>query len=213
MRPPHIDNVTQDIKSIIDFAVQSGVKHIVFLSLLGADKNKMMPQAKIEDLLLASPISYTLLRCGFFMQNLSTMHRQDIKENNDIFIPAGKGKTAFIDTRDIATIAVKALTEPGHKQKAYSLTGQETLGYNEVAALMSIVLGRKTTYSSPSLLRFAWRFWQRGYSLRHVGIVSSIYATTNLGLAEKVTPQAARLLGRPPISMQQFIQDYAAAWQ
>lgn len=213
VRPPHLDNVRRDIKPAVDYAIQAGVKHIVFLSLLGADRNKFTPHAKIEDLLIAAPVTYTLLRCGFFMQNLSTMHRQDIRENNDIFIPAGKGKTAFIDVRDIAAVAVKALTETNHKQQAYPLTGQEALDYGQVAMIMSSVLGRKITYSSPSLLRFAWRFWRRGYSLRYIGVVSSIYTTTYLGWAAKSTPHAADLLGRAPISMQQFVTDYASVWQ
>ena len=91
----------------------AGVRHIVFLSLIGAEKNKVVPHAKIEQLLQAGPATYTLLRAGFFMQNLSTTHRRDIVENDDVFIPAGKGKTAFVDTRDLAAVAALALTQAG----------------------------------------------------------------------------------------------------
>ena len=104
MRWPHISNIERDMKAAIDYAIQSGVKHIIFLSLLGAEKNKIVPHAKVEKLLLNGPVDYTLLRCGFFRQNLSTTHRQDIQTFDDIFIPAGKGKTAFIDVRDIAAM-------------------------------------------------------------------------------------------------------------
>ncbi len=41
------------------------------------------------------------------MQNLSTTHRQDIAKHDDIFVPAGRGKTAFIDVRDIAAVAAQ----------------------------------------------------------------------------------------------------------
>lgn len=212
MRPPHISNIERDMKPAIDFAVKSGVTHIVFLSLLGAEKNKIVPHAKVEKILLAGPIDYTLLRCGFFMQNLSTTHRQDIQERNDIFIPAGKGKTAFIDVRDIAAVAVKTLTEPGHERQAYPLTGSEALDYYQVAKMMTQFLGRPIVYSNPALPRFFWRFWRRGYPLSYISVVSAIYMTTRFGLAETITSHAQELLGRAVITMQQFIQDYAPSW-
>lgn len=212
MRPPHITNIQRGIEPALVYAAQAGVKHIVFLSLLGAEKNSFVPHAKIEKRLLTGPVPYTLLRCGFFMQNLNTTHRQDIREHNDIFIPAGRGKTAFIDVRDIATAAAKILTEPGHEQKAYPLTGSAAFDYHEVAHLMSQELGRPITYSNPSLPRFIWRFWRRGYPLRYVSVVAAIYITTRFGAAATVTPHLRELLGRDPISLTQFIRDYASAW-
>lgn len=212
MRPPHISNIERDIKPAIDCAVQSGVEHIVFLSLLGAEKNKVVPHAKVEKLLLASSVSCTLLRCGFFMQNLSTTHLPDIQEHNDIFIPAGRGKTAFIDVRDIAAVAAKTLTDSGHEDQAYPLTGSEALDYYQVAQIMTQQLKRSIGYSNPSLPRFVWHFWRRGYSLGYIGVVSAIYTTTRFGLAQTITPHTKQLLGRDPISFQQFVQDYASIW-
>ncbi|MFO7678850.1 MAG: SDR family oxidoreductase [Chloroflexota bacterium] len=213
MRPPHIANIKRDMKPLMDYAAEAGVEQVVFLSLLGAEKNKFVPHAKVEDLLLAGQTPYTLLRCGFFMQNLSTTHRQEISEHDEIFIPAGGGKTAFIDVRDIAAVAAKTLTEPGHAGQAYALTGTEALAYDQVAEMMSDVLQRPIRYRRPSLARFAWRFWRQGRPLSYVAVVSAIYTTTRLGMAERVTTEAADLLGRPPGSMYQFIVDEAAVWQ
>jgi uncharacterized protein YbjT (DUF2867 family) len=213
MRPPHISQVERDMKPAIDYAAAAGVQQIVFLSLLGAEKNGFVPHAKVEALLEASSMPYTLLRCGFFMQNLNTTHRQDINENNDIFIPAGTGKTAFIDARDIAAVAALALTEPGHAGKAYSLTGSQALDYGEVAAMLSEALGRPIRYSNPNFLRFAWRLWQHGFPLSYATVVTAIYLTTRFGLAETVIPETAVLLERPPITMKQFISDYTPVWQ
>lgn len=213
MRPPQISNIKRDMQPAIDFAEKAGVQHIVFLSLLGVEKNKIVPHAKVEALLQSGSIPYTMLRCGFFMQNLSTTHRQDISESDDIFIPAGKGKTAFIDVRDIAAVAAVTLTEPGHAQKSYVLTGREVLSYDEVAQLMSRELGRPIHYSNPSLLKFGWQLWRRGHSLAYAAVVSTIYLTTRLGKAASVFPDTAVLLNRSPITMQQFIADYAHVWQ
>jgi len=213
MRPPHITNIERDMKPAIDYAIQAGVEHIVFLSLIGADNNRVVPHAKVEKLLQQSNVNYTLLRCGFFMQNLSTTHRLDIQKHDDIFIPAGNGKTAFIDVRDIAAVAVKTLTETGHENKIYPLTGYEALNYYQVANIMTEIFERPIHYSNPSVLRFIWRFWRQGYHLSYIIVVSTIYLTTRFGLAETITPHTEKLLGRKPISMTQFIQDHASVWE
>lgn len=213
LRPPHIANVARDMQPAIAYAAAAGVRHIVFLSLVGAEKNRFVPHAKVEAMLMAGSVPYTLLRCGFFMQNLSTTHRQDIQDYDDIFVPAGHGKTAFVDVRDIAAVAARVLTEPGHAQQSYSLTGSEALDNGEVAALMSDALGRPIGYSQPHFLRFAWRFWRRGHPLGYVAVMTAIYLTTRFGMAETVHPETAVLLNRPPITMRQFINDYATVWQ
>ena len=145
MRPPAISNVNRDIRPVIDYAARAGVGHVVFLSLVGAERNPFLPHARIERLLVNSGIPWTTLRCGFFMQNLDTTHRQDIVEHNDLFVPAGGGRTAFIDARDIGDVAARVLTEAGHAGAAYALTGSESLTYGEVAAIMSAELGRPIT--------------------------------------------------------------------
>lgn len=212
MRPPQMADPGKEIKPVIDAATAAGVRHIVFLSLLGVEKNKIVPHAKIEQLLMQGPAPYTMLRAGFFMQNLSTTHRDDIRDRDDIFVPAGKGKTAFVDVRDLAAVAVKALTEPGHENRAYPLTGSEALDYYQVAEIMTEVLGRKIVYSNPSPIAFAWAMQRRGEPLGYIAVISGIYLTTRLGMAAAVLPDLAQLLGRPPITMRQFVQDFAHVW-
>lgn len=212
VRPPAISNVKRDIQPAIDFAARAGLKQIVFLSLIGAERNRLTPHARIEKLLQKSGVPWTMLRCGFFMQNLDTTHRADIVEHDDIFIPAGGGRTAFIDVRDIGAVAARALTEPGHENQAYSLTGSEALSYAEVAAIMTEELGRPITYSDPSPLAYARRFGERGYARGYVNVMQGVYLTTRLGLAATIYPDAAALLGRPPITLRRYVRDYAASF-
>ncbi len=213
MRPPAISNVRRDMQPAIDYAAGHGISHIVFLSLIGVERNPIVPHAKIEKLLRQSGVAWTMLRCGFFMQNLDTTHWADLVEADDIFVPAGGGRTAFIDARDIGAVAARVLTEPGHAHKAYNLTGGEALSYSEVAAIMTEELGRPITYSDPSPLAFARRFRRRGYPGGMVNVMLGIYLTTRLGLAAGISPDVARLLGRPPITLRQYVRDYAATFE
>lgn len=212
MRPPAISNIRRDIKPALDYALAHGVERIVFLSLIGVERNRLVPHAKVESLLMKSGAAWTMLRCGFFMQNLDTTHRADIAAHGDIFIPAGNGRTAFIDVRDIGAVAARVLSEPGHEGAGYRLTGSESLSYAEVAAIMSAELGRPITYSDPSPLAFARRLRRRGYARGHIGVMQAIYLTTRLGMAAAVHPDAAALLGRPPLTLRQYVRDYAPAF-
>jgi len=213
MRPPAISNVRRSIFPIIDAAKQAGVRQIVFLSLIGVEKNRIVPHYKIEQHILKSGLEYTFLRPSFFMQNLSTTHRDEIKDQNEIFVPAGRGKTSFIDVRDIAAVAALTLTEAGHANRIYELTGDQALDYGQVAALLTDVLGRPITYRQPGLLQFLRRQLAKGTPLAFATVMAGIYTTARLGLAARLTGDLRRLLGRAPISFRQYVEDYQACWQ
>ncbi len=214
MRPPDISNAQRDILPAIEAAKRAGVEQIVFLSLLGVENNKIVPHHKIEELLRASGLKWTFLRASFFMQNLDTTQCLDIQEDNNIFVPAGRGKTSFIDVRDIGAVAALALTQSGHANKAYDLTGSEALDYYQVAEIFSDVLGRRVRYSHPSAMRFFWQWWRvRKTSLAFSLVMTLLYVTVALGRAGKISPQLAQLLGRPPLTIRQYVEDYKQVWE
>ena len=220
VRPPALANLSKDIAPALQAAIAAGVEHIVFLSILGAERNKVVPHSQIERYINELGIKFTFLRASFFMQNLNTTHREDIK-NGQLFLPAGNGKTSFIDVRDIAAVAVRALIEDGHSNRAYPLTGNEALTYYEVADIFTSVLGKQIRYTNPSLLKFIWvmryhRRWlpraSRGLKIDFVLIMAAIYTTARLGLAGAVTPDTEQLLGRPPLTIRQYVEDYRQFW-
>jgi uncharacterized protein YbjT (DUF2867 family) len=114
--------------------------------------------------------------------------------------------------RDIAAVAVKALTEDGHAQQSYDLTGPEALSYDEVARLFTEVLGREIVYANPSVLAFAKRMRRQGYPVGFIGVTSALYTIACLGLAARVAKEVVRVLGRSPISFRQYVQDYKNCW-
>lgn len=212
VRPPQISNTKRYINPFIDAAGTAGIRHVVLLSLLGAEKNPVVPHRRIEDYLRSSGLPTTFLCPSFFMQNLSTVHRGDIRDRGEIFVPAGNGSTSFIDARDVAAVAVKTLAEPGHEGRAYPLTGSEALDYYAVAEAFTEVLGRRVVYPDPSVPRFVRRMLGRGMPVGFVLVMTAIYTTARLGFAGTVTPDTARLLGRPPTTVREFVRDYQDCW-
>lgn len=213
IRPP-ILNKPEDLYPFIDAAKKANIRHIVFVSLLGVERNPFPPHYKIEKYIVKSGIPYTFLRPSFFMQNLNTTHQEDIKEHNDIFLSAGQATVSFVDTRDIGEAAAHVLLKPDqHIGQGYDLTGPEALTYEEAARLFTKVLGRKITYSSPSVWKFRKVMLSRGLPKGFVNVMAVLYLTTRFGMAKKVTTELDTLLGRKPATLEQFISDYADDWK
>ena len=213
MRPPQISDARHLINPAIDAAKQAGVRAITFLSLQGAERNPLVPHYAIERHLERSGLEYTFLRAAFFMQNLATTHRDDIRLHDDLMIPAGSGKTAFIDVRDVAAVAALTLTRSGHAGQAYELTGSAALTYDEVAITLSHVLGRHISYAHPNVVQFWARLHERQQTVALVLVMTVLYAAAALGQAGHLTGEVKRLLGRDPVLFLQFAQDYAGVWQ
>lgn len=206
MRPPQISDVERYLHPAIDAAAAAGVKQIVFLSLMGV--NPRVPHYKVEQTIKASGIPYTFIRPSFYMQNLDTFYRDDIRLRDEIFVPAGEAKTSFVDVRDIGAVAGMALAEPGHEGKAHTLTGSEALDYYEVAESFSGTQGRRITYKRPTPAEYAARQKALGVPDEFIDVMRMLYWTVRLGIGKKVTPELGELLGRAPVTMAQYAMDY-----
>ena len=226
VRPSAIAEIDR-ITPVLSAAKRAGIEEIVFLSIIGADKNRIVPHYKIERAILQGrgfaneqlDIPATFLRCSFFMQNLNTTHREDIRLRDKLFMPAGNGKTSFIDVRDIAAVAVKILIEEQDRSKgeilsnrAYDLTGAVALNYSEVATIFTTVLGRQIQYTNPAIPIFIWQMLKQGFPLQFVLVMVGIYTTARFGLADMVTSDVWRLLDRDPIKIDRYIEDYRQCW-
>jgi uncharacterized protein YbjT (DUF2867 family) len=207
MRPPIMGDpkVFQPFLEALKFI---NLEQVVFLSLLGAQNNPVVPHRKLELAIEKLSLPHVFLRPSFFLQNLSTTHLQDILERNDLFVPAGNGRTSFIDARDISAVAVRALSVPHIVNGGIDLTGSEALTYSEVAAIFSEVLGRHITYSNPVPPKFGLEMQQRGMKPAFVNIMILIYNTNRFGLAARATNDVERILGRKPISVRGFVEDF-----
>ncbi|WP_235613012.1 SDR family oxidoreductase [Paenibacillus sp. LC231] len=213
IRPPAMSDPNA-MKPFLNRCVSKCISHIVFLSLLGIERNPFPPHYKIEKMIKASGIAYTFMRPSFFMQNLSTTHQTDIREHDDLFIPAGKAKVSFIDTRDIGEASALVLMDSeNHQNRGYTLTGSEAITYQQAADILSDVLDRRITYSNPSSGTFKKTIIARGIPKEFATVMTVLYLTTKLGMANKVTSDLERLLGRKPRTFRQFAQDHMSFWQ
>jgi uncharacterized protein YbjT (DUF2867 family) len=213
MRPPHMADA-KAFGPFIEAMEKVGIRQVVFLSVQGAGQNIFVPHHGIEVLLKRSSLAWTFLRPSFFMQNLSTMHLADIRDRSEIYVPAGGGRTNFIDVADIGEAAAVCLTTPGHEKKAYELTGSEALTYDEVATILSAACDRPITYPRPSAKEFKRHMKQEcGYDDDFVNVMGSIYAIAKIGLAAGTTDTFEKLVGRKPHALTEWAERNATCWR
>lgn len=197
--------------AFIDAARQSGVKHIVKLSQFAADANSpvrfLRYHAAVEAALQASGITYTFLRPNLFMQGLLNF-RSTIATQNAFYAAISDAPVSMVDVRDIAEVAVAALTETGHEGKIYDLTGPQALTHAQMAEQLSTVLGRRITFVdiSPEMMRdtllsVGFPVWQAD------GLIED-YAHYRRHEAAAVTSGVKDAIGKEPRSFETFVHDY-----
>lgn len=208
MRPPHLGK-PEDLYPIIDEFKAHNIKLVSFLSLMGVENNTIPPHHKIEKYIEKLEIPYAHVRPGFFMQNLSGVHSVEIREKNEIFIPAGKSKTSFIDAADIGLATAVLLHNPEkYKNTAHTITGPEALDYFEVAEILSRVTGRKITYTKPGYLKYrSYYIKKRGLDKAYVNVTVALYFMTRMGTAKEITNCFYELTGRKPRTFEEFSKD------
>ena len=206
------DGVAQS-SALLDVARAAGVKHVVKLSVTHSVRGITVGHwhAAIDDALKKSGMAWTILLPGGFMQNF--VETSAPQRDGGLYLPAGDAKATFIDTRDIAAIAVKALAEPGHQGKEYALTGPEALTYAEVAAIMSEVSGRQIHYVN--VPEAAARQAMLGAHLPEwlVDVILELNAWSKAGGAVEINSTVQDLLGRPATTFREFARDYADHWK
>ena len=206
-----------DLPAVVDAAEAAGVRRIAFLSVQGAARNPLLPHRAVEKRLEEGAGGALLLRASYFMQNLSEVHAPDVRRGL-IAVPAGRGKTSFVDARDVAEVAAAWLAGEAPLPQtgaatAVELTGPQALDYFEVADVLTDVLGRRVVYTRPGAVEFFRRERDKGTEASFAGVMTALYTSARLGFAARLADGVERALGRPPRSLRQFAQDHHEVWE
>ncbi len=213
LRPPHISDVQAYFTPLLRACIAADVKHIIFLSVQGADKASFIPHAKIEKGILQSGIPYTFIRPSYFMQNLTSTLQKDIQLHKEIFLPAGKAPFLWVDTDDIGKAVAKILEAPEkHQNRVYTITGEELLPFGEVAAFLSATLGRTIKYQSPTLLHFFIRKKKEGIPTSFILVMIMLHYLPRFQKPPAISTDFTRLTAEEPSLLAHFLQQHREDW-
>lgn len=202
--------------NMIDACAAAGVNHVVLNSALGAgDWPKSFPSwhRKAEEKLRKTRISFTVLRPNSFHQNVVAYMAPSIRAQGAFYGAMGNARVSFIDVRDIAAVAAKALAGGEHAGKTYELNGPEALTYAQLAEKISAHAGRTAKYvdiaaeaQRKAMLDQGMPEWQASALLDLQEYYTSGHGGSTDGLLQ-------RLLARAPIPMDQFLAESAGEFR
>lgn len=211
---PFSETQVEDATLLIDAAKAAGVSHIVKLSAMGAENEPGIQLGRwhraIEKHIEQSGIPYTFLRPNNYFENFINYYPP--ASDGVIYLPFGQGKVSWIDSRDIADVAVQVLTTPGHQNKAYDLTGGEALGVQEVAQLLSEASGSNIRYQDIPEADARAGLDKYGAPSWMADALMELHAVDKAGYAAAISPNVQKLLGRPPRTFKDFAKEKARTW-
>ena len=207
LRPPHISDIKSYFQPLIAKISEKGVREIVFLSVQGAAKSRIIPHNKIERLIREYQLNYIFLRPSYFMQNLTTTLVHDIRYKRRIILPAGKAKLNWIDVQNIGETSAILLEQFNTwKNNAYDLTGMENENFYKIAEMLSEVLGEKTEYKNVNPLRFYWIKKQEELPKGMIMVMIMLHFLPRFQKEPEITGFYQKLTGKTPATLKTFVQ-------
>lgn len=201
--------------NFIATAGNAGVQHIVKLSQFAADLHSpvrfLRYHAAVEQKIQQSGIAYTFLRPNLFMQGLLGF-KDTIKNQGKFFAAAGDAKISTVDIRDIAAVAVEALTNKEHEGKIYDITGPEALTHQEMANYFSNELGRSVRYIDVSPADMKQALLSTGFPNWQADGLIEDYAHYLRGEAAVISSAVHDVTGKSARDFKNFARDYATVF-
>jgi uncharacterized protein YbjT (DUF2867 family) len=196
-------------------AKAAGVKHLVKISSMAVPQKNIWTgvwHAQGEAMVRTSGVPFTFVRSAGFMENC-LQWASSIKSEGVVGSSAGDGKTPVIHSQDIADVVIKALTTQAYIGESLPVTGPEMLSYPEMVAKIGAVIGKPIRYEMLSDEEQRRQLVARNRPPHMVEAILSIFRATREGRIAGATDTVERVLGRKPLSFDQWLEQHAAAFQ
>lgn len=190
---------------VLDAAAARGIK-VVLQTALGVNADDAIPLRQVELRLARSRVPHVILRPNWFSDNFHLFWLHDIRQGR-IAVPAGEGRSSFIDARDIALAASHALTESRFDGQAFDLTGPEALSYADAAAILSEQTGRTIRYDAIDDATFVANLTAAGVPESYAAFLAAIYHPVREGWTAAVTVAVETLSGQRPRTVATYVKD------
>jgi uncharacterized protein YbjT (DUF2867 family) len=207
LRPPHLSDVKKYFHPLLQSARKNGVEQIVFLSVQGADKSKVIPHNKIERLIQSMQFRYIFVRPSYFMQNLTTSLRAEIVTQNSITLPAARAVFNWVDAQNVGEAAARLMLNFAEQEhKAFDITGSENKHFGEVAEILSAVTGKPVHYRSLNPLSFFFKKKKEGVPGNFALVMTLLHFLPRIQDEPEISTNYRKLTGKKPTTVKEFIE-------
>lgn len=201
-----VPNAEGDINAFVEVAKAQGVEHIVLLSGRGEEGAE-----KAERILINSGLDWNIVRASWFAQNFSeSFMAQGILEG-ELVLPAGNTPEPFIDTDDIAEVAVAALVDPSKRNRLYEVTGPELMTFQDCVDEISKQLGRKIKFTPVSIEAYLEILKSQNLPEDYQWLLNELFTVVFDGRNSNVTHGVEEAIGRKPTKFSDYVSKTIAA--
>lgn len=201
-----VPGALEAIEALVKQAKVSGVKKLVLLSGKGEHEAELCEQVVIH-----SGLDHTIVRASCFNQNFSESFFLDPILAGHVALPQGDAKVPYVDTSDIADVAVEALLHNEHNGKIYELTGPRLLTFQEVTTEIAQATERDISYTPIALSAYSEMLEQHGVPSDYIWLIDYLFSEV-LGdpRISEISHDIEKVLKRKPKDFSEYVAETAA---
>lgn len=205
------DNRLRQHQNVVDAAKKAGVQCIAYTSRALKDRNTLVNKLmeghfQTEDYIKECGLDYTLFRNILYMDTIPQFVGGAKVFEMGINLPTGNGRVPYALRSEMGEAIANALLESSGGDRIYNLTGSETYSFDDVAATLTELSGKKVNYTPTDRSVFAAQMKDRGTPEMMVQRVVGFLTDIKNGQEAQVSPDLENLLGRKPASLKQGLK-------
>jgi NAD(P)H dehydrogenase (quinone) len=195
-------------RNVVAAAQRAGVGHIIYTSVIKPSADAKFAASPghfhTEALIRDSGIPYTFFRNNLYLDIIPFLYGT-ATQIGVLTNCAGPGRIGFIARDDIAQALAAALTSP-RLNESYAITvSRPAYGLDEVAAALGKAAGKTVRYNGVSADEFRRVLEGAGVPAPAVAMAVALGEATRAGEFDASSPDLERLLGRAPVSLEEFL--------
>lgn len=199
-------------ENVVKAAKEAGVKHVIYTSVPRKNETETSPISVIleshlntENWLKEAGLTYTILKHNLYIEMLPVFLGEQLLQTGVAYFPAGEGRVSFTSRTDMAEAAAAILTGEGHENKVYDITNSTAVSFSEIAFEVSKVSGKSIIYVSPTQEEYIQTLSSAGVPMEYVGMFAGFAEGFKQGEFDQANSHIETLIGRKPLSVNQFL--------
>lgn len=196
-----VPGALEAIEELTRQAKKASIKKLVLLSGKGEREAQLCEQVVIH-----SGLDHTIIRASWFNQNFSENFLLQPILDGFVALPQADIHIPFVDTNDIADVAVAALLHDKHNGEIYQLTGPRQITFKQAIKTIAQTTGRDITFTPISIKAYSDAMRAQGVPEDFVWLIEYLF-TEVLGNPEtsEITHDIEKVLGRTPIDFADYV--------
>lgn len=201
-----VPGAKEAIQALVDVSKKAGIKKLVLLSGKGEREAELC-----EEIVMKSGINYSIIRASWFNQNFSESFLMEPLLAGHVAIAQADVRIPFVDTEDIAELAVETLLEEKHNGQIYELTGERTYSFREAIAEIAKASQREIQFTALNLDEYKAMMEEMDLPPAYAWLINYLFAEVigNPQISE-ISHDIEKVLGRKPKDFSDYVAETAA---